>query len=164
MVLNKNNILNQFKIKFEFLFKNLNRFSYPTMQMRLLALKKLPLRTNSSGFFKQPIFPFSSHPKPENQFENPQPIPPKQTWYQKFFGPQTNTVSPQFKKRWLIVLPCFLSNLCLGSPYAWSIVAGTPIFPQPPLTFFKANSFANTVSWHHLHWIGVWPKRPCPFR
>ena len=135
--------------------------------MRLLALKKLPLRRNSLGFFKQPIFPFSSQQKPENQLEKPQTIPQKQTWYQKFFGPQTNTVSPQFKKRWLIVLPCFLSNLCLGSPYAWSIVAGNYNFPQNPINNVflpKVNSFANTVSWHHLHWIGVSPKRPYPFR
>ena len=111
------------KLNFEFLFKNLNRYSYPTMQTRLLALKKLPLRMNSLVFFNHSIFPFSSQPTPSNQLEKPQ----KPTLYQRFFGPQTNTVSPRFKKRWLIVFPCFLSNLCLGSPYAWSIVAGTPL-------------------------------------
>ena len=45
-------------------------------------------------------------------------------FFQKYFGPQANTASPNFKKRWLMVIPCFLSNLCIGAPYAWSMVAG----------------------------------------
>lgn len=57
-----------------------------------------------------------------------EPTPPKSFFsspvFLKYFGPKTYIASPRFKNRWLMVLPCVLSNLCIGSPYAWSLVAG----------------------------------------
>lgn len=92
------------------------------MQMRLFSIKKFPLKANSFKMFKKPSFGFSS--QQSQPTVEAQTNPPKQTWFQKFFGPQTYIASPKFKKRWLILIPCFLNNLCFGSPYAWSIVAG----------------------------------------
>jgi hypothetical protein len=58
------------------------------------------------------------------------PQPAKSSFYsskffQKYFGPQTYRASPTFKKRWLMVLPAFLTHLSIGSPWAWSVIVGT---------------------------------------
>ena len=34
-----------------------------------------------------------------------------------------STASPAFTNRWLMVLPAFGTHLCLGAPYAWSLMA-----------------------------------------
>lgn len=41
----------------------------------------------------------------------------------RLFGPESNEASKDFKSRWLMVVPAFVTHMCLGAPYAWSIVA-----------------------------------------
>jgi len=111
------------------------------MQAKLLTLRKL-----SDSRFKNSIFPiFKSRPLSFYSFstippENPSPPPNQSTpqnppktfltskFFQRYFGPQSYTASPKSKNRWLMVIPCFLSNLCIGSPYAWSMVSGFEFF------------------------------------
>ena len=87
------------------------------MQTKLLLLRKI-LPSNR----KQPRFVFSTD-QPTNEIKTDDKTTVPKTFFQRFFGPQTYIASPKFKKRWLMVIPCFLSNLCIGSPYAWSLVA-----------------------------------------
>ena len=109
------------------------------------SLRKLPLNafksTYSPKVFSRPManYSFSTNP---NESKETITIPTGQTtkksflsspFFQKYFGPQTYVASPKFKNRWLMVIPCFLSNLCIGSPYAWSMVAGT--LPPPTHIF-----------------------------
>lgn len=44
-------------------------------------------------------------------------------FFNKFFGPKSYTANESFKKRWLMVVPAFLCHVCIGSPWAWSVVA-----------------------------------------
>ena len=46
------------------------------------------------------------------------------TFIQKWFGPQNVKASPTFNKRWLMVVPAFMTHFCIGSPWAWSLIAG----------------------------------------
>ena len=38
-------------------------------------------------------------------------------------GLESNVASKEFKNRWLMVLPAFATHMCLGAPYAWSLMA-----------------------------------------
>jgi hypothetical protein len=40
-----------------------------------------------------------------------------------FIGYDTNEASQAFTSRWLMVLPAFATHMCIGSPWAWSIMA-----------------------------------------
>jgi len=39
------------------------------------------------------------------------------------FGKESNVASPTFTNRWLMVIPAFTTQMCLGAPYAWSLMA-----------------------------------------
>lgn len=39
------------------------------------------------------------------------------------FGPESCVASPTFTNRWLMVIPAFTTQMCLGAPYAWSLMA-----------------------------------------
>jgi MFS family permease len=41
----------------------------------------------------------------------------------KLFGPESCVASPTFTNRWLMVIPAFTTQMCLGAPYAWSLMA-----------------------------------------
>ncbi len=40
----------------------------------------------------------------------------------KYFGKESCEASPTFKNRWAMAVPAFLSHMCVGSPWAWSLV------------------------------------------
>jgi hypothetical protein len=42
-----------------------------------------------------------------------------------FLSPQSCYASPSFRNRWLMVLPAFATHMCIGSPFAWSIISAT---------------------------------------
>lgn len=65
-------------------------------------------------------YSFSSVPpqNPQSQSDS------KLSFMQKYFGPQTVKASPNFKNRWLMVIPAFMTHFCIGSPWAWSLMAG----------------------------------------
>lgn len=90
------------------------------MQTKFIGLRKaLPLLKN---FVPHPSLNFfSTSEKPAQVDAQSQKTP---TFFQKYFGPHTYIAKPNFKKRWLITVPCVLNQICIGSPYAWSIVAG----------------------------------------
>jgi hypothetical protein len=39
------------------------------------------------------------------------------------FGLDSNVASENFKGRWLMAVPAFLTHMCIGSPWAWSLMA-----------------------------------------
>lgn len=41
----------------------------------------------------------------------------------RFFGYETNEASKDFKGRWLMAIPAFATHMCIGSPWAWSLMA-----------------------------------------
>ncbi len=41
----------------------------------------------------------------------------------KYFGPESNIASKTFNNRWLMVAPAFITHVCIGAPYAWSLMA-----------------------------------------
>jgi len=51
-------------------------------------------------------------------------IPKKQSMWDKYMGPQADQASPSFRNRWAMVAPAFLTHMCIGSPYAWSVMSG----------------------------------------
>jgi MFS family permease len=55
--------------------------------------------------------------------ETQEPSIEKKGWLEKLFGLESNVASENFKSRWLMVLPAFATHICIGSPYAWSIMA-----------------------------------------
>ena len=38
-------------------------------------------------------------------------------------GLDSNVASEKFKGRWLMAVPAFLTHMCIGSPWAWSLMA-----------------------------------------
>ena len=46
----------------------------------------------------------------------------KKSFIERNWGIDSNTAGPNFKNRWLMVLPAFFTHMCIGSPYAWSMM------------------------------------------
>lgn len=40
----------------------------------------------------------------------------------KFFGKEATEASPDFSNRWAIAVPAFVTHMCIGSPWAWSLM------------------------------------------
>lgn len=95
------------------------------MQGKLLNLKKSSSLCRSF-LPRKALFSFSNVQQPPKMDSKPSTPP---TFYEKWFGPGTSIASPLFTNRWLVALPCFLNHLCIGSPYAWSMVGGL-YFPK----------------------------------
>lgn len=58
--------------------------------------------------------------------ESPAPTPKKTSGIiDRLFGIDSNEAPAEFKNRWLMVVPAFATHMCIGSPYAWSIMADT---------------------------------------
>eukprot|EP01031_Cornospumella_fuschlensis_P048234 gene48234-59073_t len=51
--------------------------------------------------------------------------PKKQGLLDRLFGEESNVASESFKSRWSMILPAAAIHLCIGSPYAWSLMADT---------------------------------------
>mmetsp|Transcript_11957 Transcript_11957/g.19970 ORF Transcript_11957/g.19970 Transcript_11957/m.19970 type:complete len:715 (-) Transcript_11957:1332-3476(-) len=49
----------------------------------------------------------------------------KLSFWERTLGLQSNEASPAFKNRWLMAVPAFATHMCIGSPWAWSIMADT---------------------------------------
>lgn len=91
--------------------------------MLLKHRSALLLRNNSFiKFHNAQIFSFSKDSK--NNYISSDSSSFKK-YYEKYFGLPTNFASPTFKSRWLMVIPAFFTHLCIGSPWAWSVVAGS---------------------------------------
>ncbi|RYG63354.1 MFS transporter, partial [archaeon] len=43
----------------------------------------------------------------------------------RLFGEESNVASENFKSRWSMIVPAAAIHLCIGSPYAWSLMADT---------------------------------------
>lgn len=51
------------------------------------------------------------------------PVPPKPKGFlSNVFGVESNVANENFKARWLMVVPAFATHMCIGSPYAWSLM------------------------------------------
>lgn len=48
---------------------------------------------------------------------------PKLSIIDRLFGLDSCVASETFKSRWLMVIPAFATHMCIGSPYAWSLMA-----------------------------------------
>lgn len=50
--------------------------------------------------------------------------PPKEKggFLNRLYGKESNSASPSFKNRWAMILPAMMAHMCIGSPYAWSVM------------------------------------------
>ncbi|CAM9966413.1 unnamed protein product [Scytosiphon promiscuus] len=54
-----------------------------------------------------------------------EPKPAAQGYFSKLMSKESCVASPDFTNRWAMVAPAFLTHMCIGSPWAWSVVSGT---------------------------------------
>lgn len=40
----------------------------------------------------------------------------------KYFGKEATQASPEFSNRWAMAVPAFVTHMCIGSPWAWSLM------------------------------------------
>lgn len=48
---------------------------------------------------------------------------PKRSLWDRLWGVESNVAPENFKSRWLMVAPAVATHICIGSPYAWSLMA-----------------------------------------
>ncbi len=60
---------------------------------------------------------FSESPSPEQS-----EVKNKSLW-ERWFGKESTVAPASFKNRWAMVVPAIAGHMCIGSPYAWSLVA-----------------------------------------
>lgn len=104
------------------------RNNFSGMQIKLINLKK-PLISSLFNHFtiSKPIFCYySSSPDSTNPKKTETKVISK--FFSKFFAPETSR-APLGYNRYLMAIPCFLIHICIGAPYAWSIVVGLLSFP-----------------------------------
>lgn len=44
-------------------------------------------------------------------------------FFDRIWGPESSVAPETFTNRWLMTIPAFTTHLCLGAPYAWSLMA-----------------------------------------
>ncbi|CAM9460649.1 unnamed protein product, partial [Discosporangium mesarthrocarpum] len=44
---------------------------------------------------------------------------------EKLMGKESDVAPPDFTNRWHMVIPAFVTHMCIGTPYAWSVISGT---------------------------------------
>lgn len=86
-----------------------------------LSTLKFGSRTGSRNEFTgvSVLRSFSSEVDSKNKNETK----PKSGLWNKYFGFDSNVASPDFKSRWLMVVPAFATHMAIGSPWAWSMMA-----------------------------------------
>ena len=47
------------------------------------------------------------------------------TWFSRNLSPQAAYAKPEFKNRWAMTPVAFATHMCIGSPFAWSVMSGT---------------------------------------
>jgi hypothetical protein len=113
--------------------------------------------------------------------------PPKeQSFLDRALGPDTVWAEPTFTNRWAMVIPAFATHMCIGSPWAWSVMT-QPLTCEsqlPPTralialvmalihaqcvllipTLFALMTQVNMASSPLLRMTGAWPMLPGPSR
>ena len=94
--------------------------SFLRVQSLRSTARKFKLSSNCSALsqFDQ----FSTSADTSKDATKPVAAEPK-SLFAKLFGPESNVASPTFTNRWLMVIPAFTTQMCLGAPYAWSLMA-----------------------------------------
>ncbi|CAN0231456.1 unnamed protein product [Pylaiella littoralis] len=54
-----------------------------------------------------------------------EPKPGAVGFLSRVMGKESCVASPDFTNRWAMVAPAFLTHMCIGSPWAWSVISGT---------------------------------------
>lgn len=62
---------------------------------------------------------FNSVP-PDNQSKD---VTVNKSFLDKLFGEESNIADKNFTNRWLMAVPAFATHVCIGSPWAWSVMA-----------------------------------------
>ncbi len=96
---------------------NLNfiRKSIIQSKAKVLSTKSLNSTYNSCKSIKySPDIRFFSTSQDENKDNKPKNV----SFIEKYFGEEASVASPSFKNRWAMVLPAFLTHMCIGSPFA----------------------------------------------
>ena len=73
---------------------------------------------NNSRYIRH--FSSSSSSSSPSSSTTPTPTP---TSNGGILGLDSNVASENFKGRWLMAVPAFLTHMCIGSPWAWSLMA-----------------------------------------
>mgnify|MGYP003385286262 FL=1 len=45
---------------------------------------------------------------------------------EQYFGKEATEASPEFSNRWAMAVPAFVTHMCIGSPWAWSLIVSLP--------------------------------------
>lgn len=64
---------------------------------------------------------FSTSDSKDNKKDTPAAA--KGGFLDSLYGKESNYAPASFKNRWLMVVPAFMTHICIGSPYAWSLLA-----------------------------------------
>lgn len=81
-----------------------------------LNLQPFPAAPQNVSFNKRSL---SSTPAPQQA-----PVEEKKDGlWERWFGKEALVASESFKNRWAMVVPAIACHMCIGAPYAWSIIA-----------------------------------------
>lgn len=60
-----------------------------------------------------------------NTTSTPTPEPPKEKkgWFDRIFSAEASIAPENYRNRWAMAIPAFITHVSLGAPYAWSLMA-----------------------------------------
>ncbi len=86
--------------------------------LRFRSLHRVCLPSSASRQWRATAQCFSSS-SPDSQ---PKEVANK-SFLDKLFGEESNIADKNFTNRWLMAVPAFATHVCIGSPWAWSVMA-----------------------------------------
>jgi hypothetical protein len=88
-------------------------------------------KSDTSGYEFKPLLPglgISSRDLSTDSKETteaPAAAEKPQGFLSRLLSREASVASPEFTNRWAMVVPAFVTHMCIGSPWAWSVLSGT---------------------------------------
>ena len=85
------------------------------VMLRFRSIYRVCLPSSTPRQWRATAQCFSSSP--------PDSHPKGESFLDKLFGEDSNIADKNFTNRWLMAVPAFATHVCIGSPWAWSVMA-----------------------------------------
>ena len=99
----------------------LSQYNIRLLSIERKILSKLSPYKNSVLRGTTNIYQFNNNSF--NYFSTNTKTETKLSFLDKLIGEESNVATESFKNRWLMAVPAFATHMCIGSPWAWSLMA-----------------------------------------
>jgi hypothetical protein len=89
---------------------------------RLTKINRL-VRQNITNVASADLKAFPTLSRSFSQVPDQKPVEEKKGFFDRLWGSDSSVAAPSFRNRWAMVVPAVAAHVCIGSPYAWSLMS-----------------------------------------